>query len=83
MWNVKLKLINTDNSMVVTRGEGSQGAVKGKGGQMYGDGGWFDFGWWAYNAMYRSCMMVVYTWNLSKLINQCNPSNRINKIKTN
>ena len=28
------------------------GVVKGKGGQMCGDGR-FDFGWWAYNAMYR------------------------------
>lgn len=37
MWDIKLKLIEINNSMVVTKGEG-WGAVKGKGGQIYGDG---------------------------------------------
>ena len=38
MWDVRLKLIDTDNSMVVTRGKGDERVVKGKGGQIYGDG---------------------------------------------
>ena len=36
MWDLKLKLIDTDNSVVVTRGKGV-GKVKGKGGQIGGD----------------------------------------------
>ena len=37
MWDTKLKLTDTDNSMVVAIGKGV-GVVKGKGGQIYGDG---------------------------------------------
>ena len=47
----KQKLIGTENSMVVTRGEG-WGVVQGKRGQMYGEERRFDFGWWAHNAIY-------------------------------
>ena len=62
MWNIKLKTTNaqnrktnkkftdTDNSLVVI-GRMKVGGVKGKGGQIYGDGR-FDFGWWAHNAIY-------------------------------
>ena len=31
MWDIKLKLIETDNSMVVTRGKGGGRTIKGKG----------------------------------------------------
>ena len=38
MWDTKLKLTDTDNSVVVTGGKGvSDGVIKGKGGQVYGD----------------------------------------------
>ena len=43
------KLVDTDNSMVVTRGKWGgvwRGEVKkGKGNQLHGDGRRFDFGW--------------------------------------
>ena len=53
MWNIKpeaineqtdkQKLMDTDNSMVVTRGKGGV-VVKGEGGQIHGDRRRFDFG---------------------------------------
>ena len=49
----KQKLTDTHNSVVVTRGKGSQGVVKVKGGQIYGDGRRFDFGWQTHNVIYR------------------------------
>ena len=36
--NNKKTLIDTKNSVVVTRGKGAGRVVKGKGGQIYGDG---------------------------------------------
>ena len=54
-------------------GRGLEGS-KGKGGQIYGDGGWFDFGWWVCNAIYRWCIIDMYPWNLYNLINQCYPN---------
>lgn len=33
----KLKLIDTVNSILVTRGKGFEGVVKDKGGEIYGD----------------------------------------------
>ena len=53
MWDISQKathkLIDPDYSMVPTRGEGAVGEGKeGKGGQMSGDGGRLDFGWWAH-----------------------------------
>ena len=47
------------------------GAVTGKGGQINGDKRLFYFGWCAHNAIYRSCIIVIYTWNLHDSINQC------------
>ena len=38
MWNITLKLIDTDNNIMVTRGKGLKGGIKGKGGQIYDDG---------------------------------------------
>ena len=35
--------------------EGGGEVVKGKGVQVYGDRRLFDLGWWASNAIYRSC----------------------------
>ena len=35
--------------------------IKGKGGQIYGDRRLFDFGWWAHNAIHRSCMIELFT----------------------
>ena len=49
-----------DNSMVVSRGKGLV-AVRGKGSQLNGEGRWSDCGWWAHNAMYRSCVTEMYT----------------------
>ena len=55
MWDIKQqtnktkKLIDTDNPVVVTRGEGAGGS--GKVGQMFGDRKRFE--WWTYNAIYR------------------------------
>ena len=40
----KQKLIDIDNSIVVTRGKGDGGIVKYKGGQIYGDRQRFDLG---------------------------------------
>ena len=39
----KQKLMDTENSTMVTRGKGDEGAVKGEGGQIYDDGGRYDF----------------------------------------
>ena len=42
----KPKLIDTDNSLVVTTGKGVGGEIdKNKGGQIYSDRRRFDFGW--------------------------------------
>ena len=49
MSGIKLKLIDTDNPVVVTRGEGAGGS--GKVGQMFGDRKRFE--WWTYHAIYR------------------------------
>ena len=49
MSGIKLKLIDTDNPVVVTRGEGARGS--GKVGQMFGDRKRFE--WWTCNAIYR------------------------------
>ena len=38
MWDTKLKLIDTDNSVVITRGKGVGGVEEYRGGQIYGDG---------------------------------------------
>ena len=48
MWDIKLKLIDTDKSIVVTRGKGLVRVVKGKRGQIYGDRRLFDFVWWTH-----------------------------------
>ena len=56
MWDINLKatneqarkiqkLIKRANSMVVTRGRECGRVIKDKGGQIYGDRRWFDFGW--------------------------------------
>ena len=89
MWDIKLKATSkqtrktnkhsqTHNSTVVSRGKGS--GSKGEGGQTRGDRRWFDFGWWAHSAIYRSCIIELYTWNLYNLINQCFP-NKFNRTK--
>ena len=45
MWDIKLKLIDTDDNMVATRGKGV-GVVKHKRGvKLYGDRRRLDFGW--------------------------------------
>ena len=61
MWDIKLKLIDTDNSMVVTRVKGLREWWGSKGDQIYGDGRWFDFGRRAHNAIRRSCIIEMYT----------------------
>ena len=35
------------------QGEGGEEVVKGKEDQIFGHRRWFDFGWWAHNAIYR------------------------------
>lgn len=56
--------------MVVTR-------IKGGGGrkedQIHGDGKWFDFGWWAYNVIYRSYIIEIYTCYLYTLLSNVTP----------
>ena len=65
MWDVQLKannkqtrksngqkLIDTDNGVVVTSGVGIW-VVKDKGGQIYGEGRGFDFGWVVCSAIYK------------------------------
>ena len=53
MWDIKLKLVDIDSSVLVTGGKG--GGVVGSGGSLiYGDGRWFDCRWWAHSALYRS-----------------------------
>lgn len=37
MWDIKLKLVDIDNTMVVTQRERVWGVLKGKGSQIYGD----------------------------------------------
>ena len=71
MWNIKPKL-NRHRQQYggYQREAGGVGwIVKGKGGQIYGDRRWFDFGEWAHNAVYRSCITEMYTWNLCDLTN--------------
>ena len=43
MWHIKLKLTDTENSMVVTRGKGGEKVVKSKESQKYGDKRRYDF----------------------------------------
>ena len=45
--NRQTRLIDTHNSMVVTRGKGDGDSKRG---QIYGAGGLFVFEWWAHNA---------------------------------
>ena len=52
---------------------GWEGIVEGKGGQIYGDR-WFNLGWWAHNAIYRSCIIEVFTWNLYYYMNRFHPN---------
>ena len=44
MWDTKLKLTDTDNSVVVTGGKGV-GLVEGKRGQIHSEGRRLDCGW--------------------------------------
>ena len=43
MWDIKLKLRDTDNSIVVTRGKGVEGSRRSN-GPNHGDGKLFDVG---------------------------------------
>ena len=61
-------------SIVVTRGKGVGGAVKGRGGQTYGR---FDFGCCTHNTLYRQYIIELYIQNLHNLINQCH-TNKFN-----
>ena len=47
------KLINTENTMVVNRGNGGEEVVKVKEGRIFGNRRRFHFGWWAHNAIHR------------------------------
>ena len=55
MWDIKLKLMDTDSSVVAAREKGMEG------GLIYGDKRWFDFRWWAHHAIYRSRIIAMYT----------------------
>ena len=71
MWSIKLKapneqteenkqkLIDIDISMPVTRRKGELRVSKG--GQIYSDKRRFGFGWWVHNAIYRWCIIELYT----------------------
>lgn len=56
------------------------GVVQGNGIQVHGGRRWFDRGWWEHNAMYRSRVTEMYTWNPRDLINDVT---LINLIKIN
>ena len=48
-----------------SQAEGFGGMVKSKWGQIHCDKGRFDFGWYAYTAIYKYCIRSVYlkpTW---------------------
>ena len=61
MQDIKLKVTHRHREQYggYRRGGGG-GAVKDNGGQIYGDGRRSDFGWWAHNAIYRSCIIEMY-----------------------
>ena len=66
MWDIKLKATNEQIRKTNThryrqqyggyQKEQGMGVVKGKGGQIHGDGRRFDFGCWAHDAIYRLCI---------------------------
>ena len=72
------KLIDSDNSVVITREKERWGEVKEGTGKINGDGRGLDLGWWTHNTIYRWCIIELYTWNLYNFINQCHP-NRLYK----
>ena len=43
------------------------------GSQIYGDRWCFDFGCWAHNAIYWSCITEIYMWNPNNLITNVTP----------
>ena len=73
MWDVKLKLMDTDSNVVVARGKG-WGKWDVEGRLMRGDGRWFDFRCWAHHATHQSSITEVYTSNLNDVFNQCHPN---------
>ena len=52
--------VATDSSMVVTRGKEGWGAVEGEGGQLYGDGRWFDLSGKVHYAFYQNCIIETH-----------------------
>ena len=68
MWDIKLKLMDIDNDVVVAKSKGMECVL------MNGDGRRFDFRWWAHSAIYRSCIIDTYTSNLYDPIAQCHPN---------
>ena len=55
----KQKLIDTGNSMVITRGEGEWGQVKEGKGEINGDRRRLDCEWWTHNIQ-MMCYRIVY-----------------------
>ena len=70
----KWELIDTDHSVVLTRGKGVK-VVEGRGSKMYSEERWFNVGWRAQKALYISCIIETCTWNLYNLINQYHTNN--------
>ena len=69
--------MDTDNSMVITRGkEGWEQVEEGEWG-INGDRRNLDCGWWARKAPSRWRIAELYTWNLHNFSEQCN-SNTFN-----
>ena len=61
------KLMDTDGSLVITRGrEGKRGVS--------GDGRRRDLGWRTHNTMYTQRMIDSHTWNLCNFTSRCHPS---------
>lgn len=55
--------MDTDNSMVVTRGKGGGKEVeKSKGDQIYGDRIRFDFGWWTQCNIHMMFLIIPKTY---------------------
>ena len=51
--------MDTDGSVVVTRRKGV--AVRDGESLTNGDRRWFEFGWWVHCAIYKSCVIEMYT----------------------
>ena len=57
--------------------KGGGGRVEEGNGGVNGDGRRLDLGWWAHNALYRWCIIELYTWNLYNFLTNVTTINSI------